>query len=114
MSDCPKCGKPFIRFGFLGEPDEEGICSIIIHSMKRVSSPFGGSHDVIDEKCFLNLEQFNTMYGEPKVKCEDCVGCRNQQAFSDFCMKFNSRPNFREKKDEDDDGYDDQYETMKI
>jgi len=109
MNTCPKCGKPFIKYGFLGEPDEQGICSIVIHSMKRVDGPFG-SHDVIDERCFINIEQFNAMVGPPTLKCEDCVGCRNQGEFSKFCMKFNTRPNFREKKEEDDDGLNEQYD----
>ena len=99
---CPKCGKTYIKWGFLGEPDEQGICSIVVHSMKRVHGPFG-SHDVVDERCFLNLEQFNAIVGEPVLKCEDCEECRNQTDFRDWCMKFNSRPNFREKREDENE-----------
>jgi hypothetical protein len=102
QSLCPKCGKSYLHWNFLGGEDKEKISGLVIHSYRIVNTPFG-QHKVPDGKCFLTLDEFNTFFGDPVVQCEDCGG----RWGCDYCKQYNNRPNFvtKDKAIEEEDDY---------
>lgn len=66
---CPKCGKPFLKQGFLGLDDK--FKGMVIHSQKTVSDSFGGTFLATDDRCFLTKKEWDKLKNHPELEPQD-------------------------------------------
>ena len=69
---CPKCGKPFLKQGYLGIDDK--FKGLVVHTMKETQGLFGGVIISNGERCMLNAEQWDSLENHPELEPQKPIG----------------------------------------